>query len=59
MSAVYYPESVSVRTPEGWPARVRAAAEAAEIDPGQFLREAIRRALETAERAERRRKAAK
>lgn len=55
----YYPQSIGVRVPEGWPERVRAAAEAAESDAGQWLRETIKRGLESAERAERRRKAAK
>ena len=50
-----YPVSVRVRVLPEWPARIDAAARAAELTRAEWLRRTLRRALENAERAQRRR----
>lgn len=46
----YYPETVRVRVPEGWQARLEAAARWAETTPAEWHRNLIRDALRDAER---------
>ena len=53
-----YPERAHVPLRAGYLARIDAAAADAETDRMEWLRQAIRRALESAERTARRRKAA-
>ena len=58
MPRVRYPEQAALRLRTGTLARIDAAVDAAGIDRGQWLREAIMRALDASERNARRRKAA-
>lgn len=58
MPRVRYPETLALRVRQGVSARIDAAVDAADTDRGQWLREAVMRALDAAERAARRRKAA-
>lgn len=53
-----YPERANVPLRAGYLARIDAAAAAAETDRMEWLRQAIRRALESAERQARRQRAA-
>ena len=55
---ITYPYNASVRLPGSFRARIAAAAAAAEIDRAEWLRRAIRSALESAERQARRQAAA-
>ena len=55
---VTYPERAGVRLKAGVLARIDALVTASDSDRGQWLREAVMRAVESAERAARRRKAA-
>jgi len=59
MSASYYPDTVSLRLPPGTKDRIGRLARNAGRSPADWLREAVRRAVENAERTERRRQAAR
>lgn len=54
-----YPEQIGVRLPAGWRERVQTLARADGRSVGGYLRNLIRKALESAARAERRRRAGK
>lgn len=58
MSVERFPEQLNVRLPLGWRDRIEALAAAAVQSPVAWMGALIRRTLESAERAERRRKAA-
>ena len=58
MSVDRYPDRVSVRLPRGWRERIERMADEAERTPASWLRDLLRRALDSGDRAERRRKAA-
>ena len=57
MSPTTYPEQVAVRLPAGWRDKLSALAAAEQRGLGEYLRDLLRRHLESAARAERRRKA--
>ena len=58
MPRIHYPETLAVRLRAGTLARIDAVADADDTSPAEWSRQAIRRALESAERQARRRKAA-
>lgn len=58
MSIDRFPERVGCRLPTGWRTRIEKVSAQTGRSPAEWLRDLIRRALESAERAERRRKAA-
>jgi predicted DNA-binding protein len=54
----HYPDTVTAKLPRGWRDRLLKLAKEADRPLGPYLRDLIRRHLESADRAERRRKQA-
>ena len=57
MAGARMPRRIGLRVLPGWPRRIERAAERADTTPPEWLRDVVRRALETSERLHRDRRA--